>query len=94
VELELAAAGPFANPENGQVRFARLLLLARHSVEKATKHENAKAAAIDAATFLKTFSNVIGAAMHPFPPAAVAWSGICAIIPVCLEPRSPTIAPC
>ena len=82
MELELAAAGPFANPENGQVRFTRLLQSAHRSVEKATKHENAKAAAIDAATFLKIFGDVVGAAMQPFPPAAVAWSGICAIIPV------------
>lgn len=63
-------------------RFALLKSAVLKSVEKAKKHESMKTGLIKTTEIVTSLDKIVGSMLGPYPPAAMAWSGICAILPV------------
>lgn len=57
--------------------------IALKSIEKTSRHEDLKDGVIQIVTFVTKLRSAVGATLTPCPPAAMAWSGICAVLPVC-----------
>ncbi|KAH8882376.1 hypothetical protein GQ53DRAFT_614442, partial [Thozetella sp. PMI_491] len=70
----------------GRERFALLESAVRKSVEKAKKHEAIKAGIMKTTEIVTSFDKIVGSMLGPYPPAAMAWSGICAILGVLVKP--------
>jgi hypothetical protein len=68
---------------NEQICFARMKSIALKSIERTSRHEGLKDGVVQTVTFVTKLSSAVGAMLTPNPPAAMAWSGICAVLPVC-----------
>lgn len=82
------APGGLAGALKEQARFGLLLSSAQRSIAKATKQEDAKTVVIDAVTFFNAIGGAVGPIAGAFPPAGLAWAGICAVLPVCWKPHT------
>ncbi|KAJ6442946.1 hypothetical protein O9K51_04125 [Purpureocillium lavendulum] len=63
-------------------RMARMGEVARLTLARARRHDAVNLAVSQAIDFTKTIQNAVGAMLAAYPPAAIAWSGICAILPM------------
>ncbi|KAK3318225.1 hypothetical protein B0H66DRAFT_622041 [Apodospora peruviana] len=55
-------------------------------VAKAKKHENAHQAVQQVVNFVQTTSHAVTSMLSAYPPASIAWSGICAVLPIIANP--------
>jgi hypothetical protein len=63
-------------------RMASMTEMTRLSLEKAKRHDNVHQAVKQAIDFIKVTSTVVSSMLVAYPPASIAWSGICAVLPV------------
>jgi len=69
----------------GLERFALLKSGVLKSIDKAKKHESIKSGFMTTTNIVTSLDKIVGSMLGPYPPAAMAWSGICAILEVCLH---------
>ncbi|KAL7937634.1 hypothetical protein V8C35DRAFT_277120 [Trichoderma chlorosporum] len=79
-------------PLEGSGRMARMGEITRTALAKARQNNDANMNVQEVVNFLKTTQNVIGTMLAAYPPASMAWSGICAILPVIASPSIQTLA--
>ncbi|KAM7203839.1 hypothetical protein V8F20_003845 [Naviculisporaceae sp. PSN 640] len=66
--------------------------MARVSLQRAKKHESVHQGVQQIARFVQTTSVAVNSMLSAYPPAAIAWAGICAILPVIAVPSSQRLA--
>ncbi|KAF5605986.1 ankyrin repeat [Fusarium subglutinans] len=67
---------------NGQYRLVLMKLAVEKSIQKVKTHEAVKEGVLTLSTLVVDLKGVGDAIMSSQPPAAMAWSGICAILPI------------
>ncbi|KAF6823878.1 ankyrin repeat-containing protein [Colletotrichum musicola] len=67
-------------------RLDRMKSAVLRCVEKTKKHENFRDGVIQTSTVIVHLNKVVGGFLTASPPAAMAWSGICAILPMLTSP--------
>lgn len=63
-------------------RVARMTEMAQVFLEKAKRHQDVHQAVTQAISFVQVTSTIVSSMLVGYPPASLAWSGICAILPV------------
>lgn len=66
-------------------RIVRMGDITRLALVKASRHEAADLAIQTAVEFVKKVQDAVNSTLTAYPPASMAWSGICAILPVILS---------
>ncbi|KPM35904.1 hypothetical protein AK830_g10685 [Neonectria ditissima] len=81
---EDASSQPLPNAFNyyGRSRLELMNQAVQKSLERAQKNERIESGLLDISNVIKDLEKVGSAVLSPYPPAAMAWSGICAILPV------------
>ena len=59
------------------------------ALEKAKRHAKAKDMVISAVDFVNKVDDLVGKTLDAYPPASLAWSGVCAAFPVSQSPIAP-----
>lgn len=72
---------PFQN-SGARARLQLMKQVVEKSLQKAQKHQKTKDGVLRFSTLVLNLKDIGNAVLAPQPPAAMAWSGICAIIPV------------
>ncbi|KAF6792671.1 ankyrin repeat protein, partial [Colletotrichum sojae] len=67
-------------------RLGRMKSAVLRCVEKAKKHENFRDGVIQTSAVIVHLNKVVGGFLTASPPAAMAWSGICALLPMLTSP--------
>ncbi|KAK0621642.1 hypothetical protein B0T17DRAFT_298836 [Bombardia bombarda] len=75
-----------------QERVVRMRDMTRVSLEKAKRHENVHQAVQQVSDFIQVTSKVVTAMLVAYPPASIAWSGICAVLPILISPSTQSLA--
>lgn len=68
-------------------RLSRMNDMARRSLEKTQKHQRLEGGAEAVVSFINGLSTFISSLLDSYPPAALAWSGVSAALPVRKTPR-------
>jgi hypothetical protein len=69
-------------------RVSRMGEMTRVFMDKAKRHQDVHEAVGQVMGIVQITSAVVGSMLAAYPPAALAWSGICAILPVwCSQPQ-------
>ncbi|KAI1390144.1 ankyrin repeat-containing domain protein [Hypoxylon trugodes] len=69
-----------------QIRFERMRNVVFKSIEKWEKRKELRDGVIEVVAFVTNFNGFISNALQSYPPAAMAWSGICAALPILTSP--------
>src|SRR5947209_18269121 len=72
-----------------KLRMTRMKEVVSKALEKAKRHAKAKDMVISAVDFVKKVNDLVGKTLDAYPPASLAWSGICAALPVSRSPIAP-----
>ncbi|KAF6820889.1 ankyrin repeat-containing protein [Colletotrichum plurivorum] len=67
-------------------RLGRMKIAVLRCVEKAKKHENFRNGVIQTSAVIVNLNKVVSGFLTASPPAAMAWSGICAVLPMLISP--------
>ena len=73
-------------------RMAHMGEVTRLALARARRHDAVNLAVSQAIEFTKTIQDVVGTMLSAYPPAAIAWSGICVVLPVLASPAVQSIA--
>src|SRR2546429_5271714 len=72
-----------------ELRMTRMNEVVSKALEKAKRHAKAKDMVISAVDFVNKVDDLVGKTLDAYPPASLAWSGICASLPVSWLPIAP-----
>ncbi|KAK4097635.1 hypothetical protein N658DRAFT_489072 [Parathielavia hyrcaniae] len=90
--LRLSDDAPNMLDCDSKQRVARMTDMTRLSLEKAKRHENVHMAVKQVIDFVRATSNVVSVTVAVYPPASIAWLGICAILPILAMPSTQSLA--
>ncbi|EFX00600.1 nacht and wd40 domain containing protein [Grosmannia clavigera kw1407] len=66
----------------------------RVALARAKKHKSVHEAVKDTAEFIKEIESTVSSMLTAYPPAAMAWSGICMILPILASPSVQRLEMC
>ncbi|KAK3389595.1 hypothetical protein B0H63DRAFT_464007 [Podospora didyma] len=73
-------------------RVARMQEMTKLSLEKAKRHTNVYQAVEQVGNFVEITSYAVSSMLAAYPPASLAWSGICAILSIIAAPSTQQLA--